>query len=409
MNRRVEDDAAAGGARDVGGSGAPSDAAGEALSSLSQGPGDELFHVFAETVSDAILVIDTDSRIHFANRAAEKIFGYEPAELLGQSLTLLMPEYLRLLHRAGLTRYLETGERHTNWGGVELPGLHRDGRDIELEIAFGEFTRAGRHFFTGIARDISERRRAEREREELLAREQEARAEAEAALRLRDEFLSIASHELRTPIASLSGYAQLILRQLSREGHLEPERVAQALDVIKGQADKLARLISQLLDISRLEAGKLALECQPTDLVALVGQVVAGVRARFDGHPVAIAAPPSLEAEVDPLRLEQVLNNLLDNAIKYSPEGGPIEVAVSRSADDALEIAVRDRGLGIPPEKRARIFERFYQAHGNGHRSGMGLGLYVSRQVVELHGGEIRAEFPEDGGSRFIVRLPVTR
>jgi signal transduction histidine kinase len=126
-------------------------------------------------------------------------------------------------------------------------------------------------------------------------------------------------------------------------------------------------------------------------------------------HTITLAAPPSLEAEVDPLRLEQVLTNLLENAIKYSPEGGPIEVAVSRSADEALEIAVRDHGLGIPPEKRARIFERFYQAHGDGHRSGLGLGLYISCEIVELHGGGITVEFPPDGGSRFIVRLPLTR
>src|ERR1700687_4003788 len=105
--------------------------------------------------------------------------------------------------------------------------------------------------------------------------------------------------------------------------------------------------------------------------------------------------------------MEQVLTNRLDNAIKYSPEGGPIEVVVSRPTGDRMEIAVRDHGIGIPPEKRTLIFERFYQAHGNGHKSGLGLGLYVSRQIVELHGGEIIVEFPSDGGSRFIVRLPL--
>ncbi|MCA1612886.1 MAG: GAF domain-containing protein [Acidobacteria bacterium] len=174
MNRRVDDEAAAA-ARGV--DGPPADAAGEAVSPLSRGPGDELFHVFAETVSDAILVIDSGSHIHFANRAAEKIFGYGPEELQDRSLTLLMPEYLRHLHREGLTRYLETGERHVSWGGVELPGLHRDGREIELEIAFSEFSRGGRHFFTGIARDISERKRAERR---LAVRHAAARAVAEA-------------------------------------------------------------------------------------------------------------------------------------------------------------------------------------------------------------------------------------
>ncbi len=116
---------------------------------------------------------------------------------------------------------------------------------------------------------------------------------------------------------------------------------------------------------------------------------------------------PALEVEVDPLRLEQVLTNLLDNAVKYSAEGSSIEIDVSQAGEGTLEIAVRDHGVGIPTEKRARIFERFYQAHGSGFQSGLGLGLYVSGEIVELHGGEIRAEFPPDGGSRFVVRLPI--
>jgi signal transduction histidine kinase len=196
---------------------------------------------------------------------------------------------------------------------------------------------------------------------------------------------------------------------LARPGQFEPERVAEALRTITNQSDKLDRLLGHLLDISRLEAGKLALEQQPTDLPELVGQVVTSARARGAAHPITLAAPPTLMAEVDPLRLEQVLVNLLDNAIKYSPDASPIEVTVSRSTDDALEIAVRDHGLGIPPEKRARIFERFYQAHDSSFRSGLGLGLHISCEIVELHGGAITAEFPPDGGSRFVVRLPLTR
>jgi signal transduction histidine kinase len=227
---------------------------------------------------------------------------------------------------------------------------------------------------------------------------------------LRDEFLSIASHELRTPLATLKGYAQLALRRLERADQLEePERVAEPLRAITNQSDKLNRLLSQLLDVSRLELGKLTLERQLTDVVALVDQVVSGARTRDGEHAIILNAELSDNADVDPLRLEQVVINLLDNAVKYSPGGSPIEVTVCRVADDALEIVVRDHGLGIPPEKRARIFERFYQAHGNGHKSGMGLGLYVSRQIVELHGGDITAEFPSDGGSRFVVRLPLPR
>lgn len=255
--------------------------------------------------------------------------------------------------------------------------------------------------------EIAARQRAEAELRVALAAERAARQEAEAALRARDEFLAIAAHELKTPVTSLAGYAQLVRRQLARDQRLDPDGIARALGVITGQAEKLSRLLNQLLDLSRLEDGKLILERHPTDLTALVTQVVTATRTRATQHPIALEAPATLEAWVDPLRLEQVLTNLLDNAIKYSPDGGQIDVVLARPGDSVVEVMVRDRGLGIPPEHREHVFERFYQAHGNGHRSGWGLGLYISRQIIELHAGELRAEFPPDGGTRFIARLPV--
>lgn len=145
---------------------------------------EESHRVIAETASDAIITVDEDSTILFVNAAAEQIFGYTPEEMLGQQLTMLMPEYLRHVHRAGMRRYVNTGKKHISWNAVELPGLHKSGREISLELSFGETTRGGRHVFTGFARNISERKRLERERHQLLLREQEARAEAEEALRL---------------------------------------------------------------------------------------------------------------------------------------------------------------------------------------------------------------------------------
>ena len=255
--------------------------------------------------------------------------------------------------------------------------------------------------------EIGERKRAEEQLRAALVAEQAARREAEAALRVRDEFLAIAAHELRTPLTGLSGHAQLVLRKLKRDGQLEPERIIQALEVIAGQTDKLSRLLNQLLDISRLEAGKLAIERQPTDLVILVEQAVAAAQARDERHTIVCTAPAALVASVDPLRLEQVLVNLLDNASKHSPDGGRIDVRLAQSASATLDVSVRDYGSGIPPETRAQIFERFFQAHAHGHRNGLGLGLYISRQIVELHGGDIHADFPADGGTCFVVRLPI--
>jgi PAS domain S-box-containing protein len=359
-----------------------------------------------ESSDDAIIGKTLDGTILDWNLGAERLYGYQTSEVVGQPISLLIPTD-RPDELPSIIERLKRGERIDHY---ETERIRKDGRRISVSVTISPIRNAVGRLVgaSAIARDISERKQNELERENLLARERQSRAEAEAALRLRDEFLSIASHELRTPLATLNGYAQLALRRLGRADQLEPERVVDALRAITSQSDKLNWLLGQLLDVSRLEVGKLALEPQVTDVVALVEQVVSGARVRDGEHVITFHAQLSHEAEVDPLRLEQVLTNLLDNAIKYGAEGGgPIEVVVSDAAEDALEISVRDHGLGIPPDKRAQIFERFYQAHGDRHKSGMGLGLHISRQIVELHGGELTAEFPADGGSRFVVRLPL--
>jgi PAS domain S-box-containing protein/excisionase family DNA binding protein len=357
-----------------------------------------------ESSDDAIIGKTLEGSIVDWNRGAERLYGYTAAEVIGRPISMLIPRD-RPDELPSIMEQLKRGERIDHF---ETERVTKEGRRISVSVTISPIRNtAGRLIgASAIARDISERRQLERERAELLAREQEARARSEAAVRARDEFLSIASHELRSPLATVKGHAQMALRRLDR-GKLEPERAVGALRAIVSQSDKLDRLIGQLLDVSRLEIGKLQLERRTIDVAGVVAEVVSSARARADGHVIALTAPSSLEADVDPLRIEQVLTNLLDNATKYSPEGGPIEVVVSGPTGDRMEIAVRDHGLGIPLEKRALIFERFYQAHGNGHKSGLGLGLYVSRQIVELHGGEITAEFPPDGGSRFVVRLPL--
>ncbi len=236
----------------------------------------------------------------------------------------------------------------------------------------------------------------------LVARNQQL----ESALDQRDAFLHIASHELRTPLTTLRGYAQLGLRTLSRSEEIDREKLERALRSIDRQSEKLNRLIAQLLDVSRLDTGQLALALELTDLGALAEAVVAAGVARTDRHQITLAAETGLSATVDPLRLEQVLTNLLDNAIKYSPAGGDIDIVLARRGADRIELAVRDHGLGVPPDQRDRLFERYFRGHSADHYSGMGLGLAIGRQIVELHGGSLRAEFPHDGGSRFVVSLP---
>jgi PAS domain S-box-containing protein len=232
--------------------------------------------------------------------------------------------------------------------------------------------------------------------------------EARTAVSIRDEFMSVAAHELKTPLTSLRGYAQLLGREFDRGDAANPERARRAAATIQVQSDKLARLVGQLLDISRIQSGKLAIDRRPSDLSALVREVVEAGRTQLKEHVMFARLPTELPVSIDPIRIEQVVTNLIDNAIKYSPQGGQIDITLT-AQDDVVRLSVRDRGVGIPPEHRAHIFDRFYQAHAGGaltSMAGMGLGLYISRQIVELHSGTIDVEFPDDGGTMFVVRLP---
>ena len=236
-----------------------------------------------------------------------------------------------------------------------------------------------------------------------------ARLEAEAAVRARDEFLSIAAHELRTPITTLRGTVQHLLRQLTRSNDaIDPAFLERGLRRIDERSDKLVRLMSQLLDATRLQGGRLALDRRPTDLVALATGVIEAARGTSAEHEFELRAPATLVADVDPLRIEQVLTNLLDNAVRYSPAGTIIRLVVGQTKTGRARLTVRDHGPGIPEAHRERVFDRFYQVPLAGASAGMGLGLYVARQIVELHGGRIRVGAPKGGGARLAVTLPLS-
>lgn len=255
-----------------------------------------------------------------------------------------------------------------------------------------------------------ERRVEERtaELEAATARERTARLAAEDALRVRDDFLSIAAHELKTPVTGLRAIAQLLVRRMKKREITDYPWLTDGLVTIDQQSDRLTRLIGQLLDVSRLDKDDPAVEREETDLARLATKLVASFKARSSKHRFVLTTDDDLTAEVDVTGIEQIMSNLLDNAIKYSPDGGAIEIEARRAGDCFARLAVRDHGIGIPPEKRDEIFERFFRAHSDDHRSGLGLGLYISRQIVELHGGKIAVEFPPDGGTCFEVLLPVT-
>lgn len=246
----------------------------------------------------------------------------------------------------------------------------------------------------------------DRAHELLRMTEERLRLAEERKVAAREEFLSVAAHELKTPMTTLQIAVQSLLRLLDREGEIEAALLRRSLAAVRDNTDKLARLVTELLETVRAQAGRLDLDSADADIIPVVAAAVERAQARAHRNSLALSAPaPPLYARIDALRMEQVLDNVLDNAIRFSAEGGAIEVTVGRTGD-GLRIAVRDHGVGIPPERRDRIFDRFYQAHLETQRSGLGLGLYVAREIVRLHGGRIAAEFPDDGGTRIVVELP---
>lgn len=269
-----------------------------------------------------------------------------------------------------------------------------------LTLAVGEGERRFGPADLALAEDLARRAAVAIENARLYQATQEA-------LAAREEFLSVAAHELKTPVTNVRGFTELALRQYRRERGPDPERVQRALAALDRESGRLAHLVGQLLDISRLESDRLALDLVPTDLVRLVRDVAAGAQLGTTEHTIRLHSPEEVVAIVDPLRIEQLLSNLLSNAIKYSPSGGPIDVDLGRPAPDRVRLAVRDRGIGVPAAQQAHLFERYYRGRPGDRVAGLGLGLYISRQIVTMHGGEIALETPEDGGSRFVVTLPV--
>jgi signal transduction histidine kinase len=236
-----------------------------------------------------------------------------------------------------------------------------------------------------------------------------ARRAAEAAaneVRLRDEFLSVAAHELRTPITGIRTGAQVMLRQLSRGDEVDRERLARMASVIDYESDKLGRLVTQLLDLTRLDGGRLPLHQDQFDIVALARAVADRAQAHAADADIRVLGEESLWVWADQLRIEQVLVNLVDNAVKYGPQGGEITIECTGLDADGVRIAVRDHGIGIATDQRERIFERFYQVDDSERTTGLGLGLHISREIIERHGGQIWVEAPRDGGSCFIIELP---
>jgi PAS domain S-box-containing protein len=355
---------------------------------------EERFRVLVEGVKDyAIFMLDRHGYVATWNIGAERIKGYTAKEIIGQHFsrfydpaevaTGLCDRELEIAAREG--RFEDEGWRVRKdgtrfWANVVITGL----RDASGQLAG----------YAKVTRDLTERRRVEEQRIRI--------AQMQEAVRVRDEFLTIVSHELKTPLTAL----QLQLQSLLQRTDAMDQKVTSKLERANRSGDRLADLIESLLDMSRIATGRLVLDRETCDLAELVRQVAEDLRmaAAKAGSELELQLAGPISGVWDRVRLEQVVINLLANAIKYGA-GAPITICLRLEEGEAL-LVVRDRGPGVPDSDRERIFGRFERAASTRNYGGLGIGLYVTREILTAHAGSIRVENAPGGGAEFIVRLP---
>jgi hypothetical protein len=352
---------------------------------------------------DAIIAIDDNGAITEFNPAAERLFGYARAEVMGREMAeMIIPPAYREAHRAGLHRQRQSGESHILERRLELTACRKDADTFAVELTISRVPGRVRGSFIGFLRDITERKRHEEERESLLRSERAARDEAVHANRLKDDFLAALSHELRTPLNAVLGWVHML-----ETGAVPPERFAETLATIRRNGEMQKQVVDDMLDISAFIAGRVRIEMDDLQLADPIDAARKAVQPAADAKNVAIrVAIPELSVRGDRNRLQQVFWNLFANSVKFTPPGGVVGVSAAR-AGDAIEVRVRDTGRGIDPAFLPFVFDRFRQAPDRRGEGGLGLGLAIVRQIVEAHGGTVAVASDGEGrGATFTVRLP---
>ncbi|MFO0985272.1 MAG: ATP-binding protein [Planctomycetota bacterium] len=341
------------------------------------------------------------------NAAAEQMFGITKQAAVGALLAeTIIPPSLRGAHRQGLEQFLATGDGPLIGKRMEVPAVRADGSEFPIEVSIIQVPGSEPPMFTGFLRDLTERKRAEQQREQLLERERLAREDSERANRMKDEFLANLSHELRTPLQSMLGWVHIL-----RQGAADAPTAAHALATIERNARAQKQLIEDLLDMSGIISGKLQLDVQRVDLVPIIEAALVTARPAADAKQIRLerVLDPAAGAVLgDPNRLQQVLWNLLSNAIKFTPAKGRVTVVLER-AGTQLRMIVSDTGEGIRRDFLPYVFDRFRQADASLTRrhGGLGLGLSIVRHLVELHGGTVEASSAGEGqGATFTLMLP---
>jgi PAS domain S-box-containing protein len=358
-----------------------------------------------ESSDDAIISKTLEGIIQTWNRGAEKIFGYTAAEVIGKSITILIPPE-RLNEEVEILSKLRQGQKVEHY---ETRRVTKDGRLLDISLTSSPVRDANGVVIgaSKIARDVTSRKLAESERERLLESERAARTEAERASIMKDEFLATLSHELRTPLNAILGWSQIL-----RRGNHSQEDLLEGLDVIERNTRVQTQLIEDLLDMSRITSGKVRLDVQQVELQDVLKAAIASIRHSAEVKDIKlrmIMDPRATSVRGDPGRLQQCFWNILSNAVKFTPKGGTIEVSLQR-VNSHLEVSIVDNGAGIKPDFLPHLFERFRQADASTTRrhGGLGLGLSIVKSLVELHGGRVSANSKGEGqGSTFAIELPL--
>ncbi|MBM3267273.1 MAG: PAS domain S-box protein [Candidatus Sericytochromatia bacterium] len=354
------------------------------------------FRSLLEAAPDGIVIVAADGGIVLVNTQTEHLFGYRREDLVGKPVEILIPGRFAS-HESHRAKYFETPRTRPMGAGLDLYGRRADGSEFPVEISLSPLVEGDQVLVTAIVRDVTERKLAEAQRLDALRQ----------ADKVKDEFLSILSHELRTPINAITGFGSTMLDGVFGE---VPERQRPYLARMLEAADALAYLVDDLLDMTRIQAGKFAIAPVPHDFGKVLQEAVSrfGTQAEGKGIRLELAFSDGVErVHGDPLRLGQVLNNLLSNAVKFTPEGGAIAVS-ARLAGDALRCEVADTGPGIPDEARGRVFERFAQLDTSATRRerGLGLGLSLPRPSWRATAGASAWRAPPGGAAASGSRSP---
>ncbi|AEG00099.1 response regulator [Methylomonas methanica] len=344
-------------------------------------------YTLLNTLSDALITIDRQGIIKTFNQAAESIFGYRAHELIGQKINMLMPQPHNSEHDKYMDRYINTGQKHVIGTDREVMAQRKDGSTFPIELAISEMWQDGELQFTGLIKDITERKKIEL---------------------MKNEFISTVSHELRTPLTSIRGALGLINSGLC--GTL-PDKVNELLTIATNNTERLLLLINDILDIEKIESGHLRFDFKRLVLADLIENAIADCSSYAVEHRIQFEFVPEdrlIQVNADPERLIQVINNLLSNAAKFSPQNGTVDVSLNVCQGFA-RISVRDHGTGIPLDFLPRLFDKFSQVDGsdNRHTGGTGLGLSIAKAIVEKHQGNISVETAEGSGTTFHVDLPL--